>query len=447
MSLALCHNPHPKGLSRVEHLERLTYPLPKDLLITFPKEYRLKEAHQMSRNRRRWIPAVLAPVLVAGSVFGFSVQANAAIDLPDKSASQILQMINTNPDIAFSGTIVKKASMGLPPMNIVPDISQSMIDEMAKKMPKEMGDFLPQASAQGELALALEFFAGTHRANIYVDGINKSRLQVLDLLSERSFIRNGNELWAYDATKSVAQHTVINEREVKNAENIARLLLAMNKSKLPFDYTSPAAVADYLLKEATKYSNISVASDIKIADRGAYQITMTPKSNQSLVASATISIDAATGLPLAARIMAVGQSTPAFEVAFESITFATPAASNFNFTPPAGTRVIEVPAPTEADLMRELGNVPALPSEADAKAKIEDLINQGWGAVAKVPAAQVPAELRALQAENKLYTELTKPVAGGRIFSSALLNIFFADNGDIYAGSVTVERLLAVAQR
>jgi outer membrane lipoprotein-sorting protein len=401
----------------------------------------------MSRNRRRWIPAVLAPVLVAGSVIGFSVQANAAIDLPNKSASQILQMINTNPDIAFSGTIVKKASMGLPPMNIVPDISQSMIDEMAKKMPKEMGDFLPQASAQGELALALEFFAGTHRANIYVDGVEKSRLQVLDLLSERNFVRNGNELWAYDATKSLAQHTVVNEREVKKAENIARLLLAMNKSKLPFDYTSPAAVADYILKKAAKYSTISVASDIKIADRGAYQITLTPTNNQSLVSSATLSIDAATGIPLAARVMAVGQATPAFEVAFETITFAKPDASNFNFTPPAGTRVVEVPTPTESDLMRELGKLPALPNEADAKAKIEDLINQGWGAVAKVPANQVPTELRKLQSGNKLYTELTKPVSGGRIFTSALLNIFFADNGDVYAGSVTVERLLAVAQR
>ncbi len=401
----------------------------------------------MSRNRRRWIPAVLAPVLVAGSVFGFSVQANAAIDLPDKSASQILQMINTNPDIAFSGTIVKKANLGLPPMNIIPDISQSMVDEMSKKMPKEMGDFLPQASAQGELALALEFFAGTHRANIFVDGIEKSRLQVLDLLSERNFIRNGNVLWAYDATKSLAQRTTINERDVKNAENIARLLLAMNKSKFPFDYTSPAAVADYILNEASKYSTISVAADIKIADRGAYQITLTPKNNQSLIASATLSIDAATGLPLAARVMAVGQDGPAFEVAFESITFAKPDASNFNFTPPAGTRIIDIPAPTQADLMRELGKLPALPSESDAKAKLEDLIAQGWGAVVKVPAAQVPAELRRLQAENKLYTELTKPVSGGRVFSSTLLNIFFADNGDIYAGSVTVERLLAVAQR
>ncbi len=399
----------------------------------------------MSRNRRRWIPAVLAPVLVAGSIFGFSVQANAAIDLPDKSASQILQLINTNPDIAFSGRIVKKANMGLPPMNIIPDISQSMVDEMAKKMPKEMGDFLPKASAQGELALVLEFFAGTHRANIFVDGKDKARLQVLDLLSERNFIRNGNELWAYDATKSLAQHTILNEDEVADAEAQARALFKKNSAQLPFDYTSPAAVAEYILNEAGKNSTITVASDIKIADRGAYQITITPQGNQSLIASATLSIDAATGLPLAARVMAVGQSGPAFEVAFETISFATPAPSNFEFTPPAGTRIVEVPAPTKDDLLRELAKGPKAPTESEARATFEELMSQGWGAVAKIASAQVPAELAALQANNSLYKELTKPVAGGRIFTTALLNIFFADSGDIYAGSVTVERLLAVA--
>ena len=399
----------------------------------------------MSRNRRRWIPAVLAPVIVAGSILGFSVQANAAIDLPNKSASQILQMMNTNPDIAFSGRIVKKANMGLPPMNIVPDISQSMIDEMAKKMPKEMSDFLPKASAQGELALALEFFAGTHTANIYVDGMNKARLQVLDLLSERDYIRNGSDLWAYDAGKSLAQHSAINQKEVEQADAQARLLLSLYGTKLPFDYTSPAAVADYLVKEAGKYSTITTASDIKIANRGAYQITITPKNNQSLVASATIAIDAQTGLPLAARVMAIGQSTPAFEVTFESITFETPAASNFNFTPPAGTRVVEVAAPTKEDVLRELAKAPALPTESDAKAKLEELAAQGWGAVAQIPASMVPAQLRLLQAHNSLYKELTKPVAGGRIFTSALLNIYFADNGDVYAGSVTVARLLEVA--
>jgi outer membrane lipoprotein-sorting protein len=321
-------------------------------------------------------------------------------------------------------------------------------------MPKEMSDFLPKASAQGELALALEFFAGTHTANLYVDGVEKARLQVLDLLSERDYIRNGNELWSYDAGKSLAQHSVVSEAEVANAEAEARSLFNKNSGKLPFDYTSPAAVAEYVLNEAGKYSTITVASDIKIADRGAYQITITPKGNQSLVASATLSIDAATGLPLAARVMAVGQSTPAFEVAFETITFTKPAASNFEFTPPTGTRVQEVAAPTKADVLRELAKATAgkkVPTEAEveklANAKLEDLATQGWGAVAIVPAAEVPAELRALQVNNNLYKELTKPVAGGRVFSSALMNIFFADNGDVYAGSVTVARLLEVAAK
>jgi outer membrane lipoprotein-sorting protein len=314
-------------------------------------------------------------------------------------------------------------------------------------MPKEMSDFLPKASAQGELALALEFFAGTYTANIYVDGVNKARLQVLDLLSERDYIRNNNELWSYDAGKSLAQHSVIDAAEAKSAEADARTLFNLNSGKLPFDYTSPAAVAEYVLAEAGKYSTITVASDIKIADRGAYQITITPKGNQSLVASATLSIDAATGLPLAARVMAVGQSTPAFEVAFETISFEKPAASNFNFTPPTGTRVVEVAAPTKADVLRQIAKAPKAPTESDARAKLEDLAAQGWGAVAVIPSAQVPAELRLLQVNNNLYKELTKPLSGGRVFTSALMNIFFADSGDIYAGSVTVARLLEVASK
>ena len=404
----------------------------------------------MSRKSLRWIPALLAPVLVAGSVIGFSVQATAATDLPDKSAAEILQLINTNPDIAFSGRIVKKAAMGLPPMNIVPDVSESMIEQMKKQMPEEMADFIPKASAQGELALALEFFAGTHIANIYVDGPTKARLQVLDLLSERNYIRNGNDLWAYDASKAIAQHSVIDESEVNKAQGRALALFNANSSKLPFDVTSPASVADYLLAQANVDSVITVGADAKIAGRGVYQLTITPRSNETLVQSATLSIDAATGLPLAARITAVGSDSPAFEVAFETINFATPAASNFEFTPPAGATVVEVALPTEAELrakaeLAQRGSSATLPTEDEIKAEALALKAQGWGAVAKVRGDQVPAEIKALVAENSLYLELTKPVAGGRVFTSTLLNIFIADNGDIYAGSVTVDRLLKAA--
>jgi hypothetical protein len=58
----------------------------------------------------------------------------------------------------------------------------------------------------------------------------------------------------------------------------------------------------------------------------------------------------------------------------------------------------------------------------------------------------IPAQFAELQ-NNKLFTELTKPVAGGRIFSTTLMNIFIADDGRIFAGSVTAQRLLEAAKK
>jgi len=401
----------------------------------------------MKRNILRWIPAVMAPVLVAASAVGFSVSANAAIDLPDKSSSQILQLINTNPDLAFSGRVVKKAALGLPPMNIMPDISQASIDQMAKSMPKEMMDFLPKASAQGELALALEFFAGVHTANIYVDGVNKARLQVLDLISERNFIRNGSDLWFYDASKALVRHSVIDPREEEAAKKEGLALFNANSAKLPFDATSPAAVADYFLNEAGKDTVFTVGADAKIAGRGVYQITGAPRKAGSLVASVTISVDAATGLPLAVVVKAVGETTPAFEVGFESITFAKPDASNFNFVAPSGSKVEEIATPTREGIEKLVaGKAPTAADQARLRGEAEKLIAQGWSAVAEIPAEMMPAQFAELQ-QNKLFTELTKPVAGGRIFSTTLMNIFIADDGRIFAGSVTAQRLLEAAKK
>ncbi len=400
----------------------------------------------MKRNILRWIPAVMAPVLVAGTAIGFSVSANAAIDLPDKSASQILQLINTNPEIAFSGKVTKKAQLGLPPMNIIPDISQAMVDEAAKNMPKEMTEFLPQASAQGELALALEFGAGTHVANIYVDGASKARLQVLDMVAERNFIRSGSDLWFYDSSKQIVKHSVVNEADEKDAKKQATDFFNANSSELAFDATSPAAVADYFLSQAGTTTTFSVGKDAKVAGRGVYQITATPRTAGSLVASVTVSVDAATGLPLAVVVNAVGQSNPAFEIEFNSITFAQPAAANFNFTVPAGAKLIEVPLPTQSDLAKYTGKKATAAQESQAKAEFEKLKAQGWAAVLKVPADMAPAEITVLKA-NKLYTEITTPVAGGRVFSTALLNVLIANDGRVFAGSVTTQKLLEAAAK
>jgi outer membrane lipoprotein-sorting protein len=401
----------------------------------------------MKRTVIRWIPAVLAPVLVAATAIGLSGSATASVDLPDKSASQVLQFINTNPDIAFSGKVVKVADLGLPPMNIIPDISQSMVDQMAKNAPKEMKDFLPQASAQGELALALEFLGGTHRANIYVDGVKKSRVQVLDLLSERNFIRNGSDLWFYDAGKQTVRHSVVTEADEARAKNEAQNFLNANSSKIAFDATSPASVAEYFLSQASSSTTFTVENDAMVAGRGAYQLTMTPRTSDTLVKSVSLSIDGATGLPLAVSVSAAGQSGAAFEIAFESISFERPATSLFDFKAPAGSKVIEVPLPTESDLKKYAGRTPTSADEARARAEFEKLQKAGWSAVAEIPAADVPVEFSAGIKGNKLYKELTKPVAGGRLFTTALMNILIADDGRIFAGAVTPEKLIEAAAK
>jgi outer membrane lipoprotein-sorting protein len=394
----------------------------------------------------RWIPAVLAPVLVAATAIGLTGSASASVDLPDKSASQLLQFVNTNQDIAFSGKVLKVADLGLPPMNIIPDISQSMVDEMAKNAPKEMKDFLPQASAQGDIALALEFLGGTHRANVYVDGVTKARVQILDLLSERNFIRNGSDLWFYEAGKQSVRHSVVTAADENRAKSELENFLKSNSSSIAIDATSPAAVADYFLSQATPTTTFTVGKDALVAGRGTYTLTMTPKTSDSLMQSVQISIDGSTGLPLAVAAYATGKSAPAFAISFETISFEKPAASHFNFTIPAGTKVTEVPVPTENDLKKYLGKNPTAADKAAAQAQLDKARVSGWGTVVEIPAANVPAEITELK-KNKLYTELTKQVAGGRIFTTTLMNILIADDGRIFMGSVTPSKLIEAAAK
>ncbi len=405
--------------------------------------------------KRNLIPAVLAPILVASSIF-FSGQTGAAADLADKSAAEILAMINTDPKIALSGQIIKKADLGLPPMNLVPDISQSMVDSMRERLPAEMADFIPEASIEGELALILEFLAGTHKANIYMDGPRKVRLQVLDLLSERNFIRNGEELWFYDAAKSRAIRGKIDLVEEEAAQNQVIDWFNKNSAEFAFDITSPISAAQYFLDQAGPSTIFTVEEDLNVAGRDAYQISLLPKTPGSLIEKVNFAIDAENGLPLSVSVKAVNQESLAFEIAFQTISFQRPDGKNFDFQPPAGTEVVEAPSlkselPDELKVLAQdkIAGAPSVPADfqAQVEAELEKVKEAGWAAVAQLRAELVPSDfIQGLQ-ENRLYEELTRKVTGGRIFSTALFNIYFADSGAIFAGAVTVEKLLEVARQ
>jgi len=401
----------------------------------------------MKRSFSRWIPAIAAPVLVAGCVVGVSVSANADVSLPDKTPSQILQFINQNPNIAFSGKVTKVANLGLPPVNLIPNISQSLVNQMKKSLPKAMSDFIPNASLQGNIATVLGLLSGTQQANVFVAGPDKARVQMLDQMSERDFVANGNDLWFYDASQQSAIHYAINPAEKSSAESQLKTAFDDNSSKLPFDITSPASVADYFLSQINPTTAVTEGKDAQIAGRGVYELTLTPNSSGSLVGSVTISVDGTTGLPLAVSVYAAGASNPAFKVAFDSISFTAPDASVFAFTPPAGTSVQELADPMSSGAMDSARQQPTDAQNSAAQAEINKLKSEGWSAIIEVPAsASLTQELSVIRA-NPYFDNLTKAVSGGRVFTTALLNVLITDDGRVFAGSVTVDKLLEAASK
>jgi outer membrane lipoprotein-sorting protein len=400
----------------------------------------------MNRTIKRWMPAVVVPTVIAATAFGVSVSASAEVTLPAKSASQLLAFINTNPNIAFSGEVTKVANLGLPNINLIPAISQSTVNQMAKSLPKGMSDFVPKATVQDSLTTAIGFLAGTQQANVYVDGPSKVRVQVLDPMSERDYIRNGADLWAYDAGKQTVTHHALTAAE--QAQLQAPRSISTDAAALPFDINSPASIADYFIKQATPTTDFAVGVAERVAGQAAYTLTLTPKTSGSLVSSVVIAIDGTNGLPLAVTVNAVGQSSPAFQVAFNSIDFATPAASIFAFTPPAGTTLSELAIPTwnGAQPDKSGQSDPADAPTAADQAQMNSLQQASWSAVLQIPASQTASVLSAIKG-NTLYTDLTKPVTGGRIFSTALLNVLITDDGRVFAGAVTKDKLLEAAAK
>ena len=430
----------------------------------------------MSSKMKKWIPAVVAPATVVALSIAVPMQANAEIDLPDKTASEILQMMNTEPDMSFSGRVTKVSNLGLPPIGNMPDVSESMVEEMEENMPEGMEEFIPRVTESNMVTDLLEIISGTHEARIYVDGPEKLRIQILDPMSERSITVNGDTVWFYDDDKLAAQFMTMDleELEVKASEYEAdpekTAEIEQMIAELPFDINNPAEVADYLLAEASEYSEITVGVDQNVAGRAAYELIATPLAAETTVDYVSVAIDAETGMALNVKIVAKGQVEPAMEIGFTSIDYSTPDASIFEFNPSSDVTVTEMEMPEEftidgetytreqleaefeAKMAEYEANKPTeeeLQAEYDAlKAEYEAMENKpvvyenGWATVVEMTLGdEMPVEMF----ESELFSEMTQQVDGGQVISTSLLNVLLTDDGRIFAGAVTTEYLLEIA--
>jgi outer membrane lipoprotein-sorting protein len=342
----------------------------------------------------RWLPAVVAPVVIAGVVAVPLVAAASAPDLTPKSAQQVLELVAKAKDVkGFSGTVTQTSDLGLPQ---VPSVG---------------------AGSDTDTASALDLVTGDHTARIEVAGSSKERIAVLDSSAERDVVRNGSTVWLWNS-------------KTNSATRITASGAAERERTAPT--TTPAALAQELLAEVDGTTKVSVDAAQQVGGRDAYTLVLTPRTSETTVGSVRIAVDATTGLPLDVQVIARGASSPAFETKLTGLSYAVPAASRFAFTPPKDAKVTTktLTAPSTRSIHSFAGT--------GAKPTVT---GSGWSSVVELPAGAVPSDL----ASNPTVARLTTAEDGGRVLRTALVNVLLTADGRVLAGAVPVSALESAA--
>ncbi len=362
----------------------------------------------------RWlVPATAAAAVIGGGAAVATVAGASDPTLPDRSAAQLLVDLQTARLDGLSGTVVQRADLGLPPI----------------------------ASLAGMLGgdnLA-SLIDGQHTLRVWYAGPDKARVSLMGGNAQTDVIRNGSDAWLWSSKAKTATHTKIDEGDGDHGAPPAGLP------------ASPQEAADLALKAIDPSTQVSVGRSTQIAGRDAYELNLTPRDHESLVGQVSIAIDATEHVPLRFRVYPAASDKAAFEVAFTMISFDRPDDAQFTFNPPAGTKVTEA-----ADALK------AAEGGKDAKALQDKIakeraakpsagegpttVGEGWTTVVMSKIDQKAGDEE--PAIAGLLGQLPK-VSGawgsGRLFTSHLATGLLTDDGRVFFGAVSPEKLYEVA--
>ncbi|WP_426940024.1 LolA family protein [Pseudarthrobacter sp. S6] len=401
----------------------------------------------MIRAWLRWVPAAAVPAVIAAGVLVGSIPARAGDPLPQKSPAEVLTLLGQHNTRSFSGTVEQSAELGLPELPAAGPTSGPV--------------------SAGGAASVLEFLTGAHTARIFMDGPTKMRVQVMDRLAERDVIRRDGDVWFYNSKDNSAAHLAL----PAFASDLP--LPGPSMPILPGDLPGPPVLptpedlAREFLAVVDSSTEVTVGPDIEIAGRTAYSLELAPRAQGTLVEKIAIAVDSETGMPLRVSVMARGQAKPALQAGFTSLSLAAPEDSVFSFVTPPGATIKELQVPP-IPLRPGLPPLPAVPGgitpgvvpdSAPDKIPGSDaslhhrhalrptVTGKGWETVIGFPAApdgQGAAMTESLL-KDPLLSQAAVVVPGGRLLSTALVNVLLTDDGRIFVGMVPAERLQAAA--
>ncbi|MEY9940010.1 outer membrane lipoprotein-sorting protein [Streptacidiphilus sp. MAP5-52] len=384
-------------------------------------------------SRKRVLMVSAAVAAVAGSVAAGTALA-AGPTLPPITAQQLLvHAMNSNVQ-TFSGTVESSVDLGVPSqlLNALPSAAASAAGAAGAPSAQQSAQSGQSKMAQQEL---LALLSGTSTAQVAKDGSAKQSFTATNSGRTVEVVHNGSDAWAYDSQGNQVTHwTGVGQGEQSPS--------ATPQAATPQD-------AAKLLGQITPYSNVTVSGSSEVAGHQVYTLQITPKGTGSTIGLVDISVDAKTYLPLEVKVLPADGSDAIADIRFASISYAAPAASTFQFSTPAGAKVTTKNAQTAKN--GEAGKqhtkpghgMPTAPAQHNQKpgANGETVLGSGWQTVWKINPQQAANKngksgQGALSALGAL-KEVGKPVNGGTLFSTKVVNVLVTPNGTVYAGAVT----------
>ncbi|MFF7977717.1 outer membrane lipoprotein carrier protein LolA [Streptomyces sp. NPDC007901] len=393
---------------------------------------------ELRAERRRKAARYVVPVAVMGVAAATIGLVPALADsgdpnLPKITAQELINKIAKSDVQQLSGTVKISTDLGLPDLG---GLESSLLSGATQGS----GD----GSSADPTTKLTELASGTHTLRVAADGPEKQKVSLLESGAEYSLIHNGTDVWGYDSKSNEVYHsTAADSGKAEQHETPA----------------TPKDFADEVLKSVDDTTSVTVDGTAQVAGRDAYRLVVKPKQSGTTVGAISIAVDAKTGTPLKFTLTPSSGGAAVVDAGYTQVSFAKPAASTFDFTPPKGAKVTEgdeTGKGGKADGRDQGGTASEAPDHGSAKGLEKegfDVLGKGWNSIAVLDTGSkggLPTGSASGSGDlSGFLGSLGDPVSGkfgkGTVFSTRLINALITDDGKVYVGAVDKAALVKAA--
>jgi outer membrane lipoprotein-sorting protein len=235
--------------------------------------------------------------------------------------------------LASAATAIAVAAGGGGPTPPAKPLDQAIHDALAAPAPdgitariKFTNRLFPPGALLGNAGSALMSGAS---GRLWATNDGRGRIELQSDAGDVEIVWDQSKVTVYDASSNT----------VYRAD-----LPAKSPSGSGADNGTPPALSeiDDLLSKLGAHATISTAQPTNVAGRPAYSVSLSPKHDGGLLASAELAWDAERGVPLRIAVLAQGSSSPVLELTATDISYGSVASGDVEVSPPSDAKVVDL---------------------------------------------------------------------------------------------------------